>query len=347
MLFSNVYAASGVAGLLRTAVEPAQAPAPMTFTQQMASAPPQVAQNPFMIPGKKEFSMESFLKDLAAGGVSGAIAKTATAPIERVKLLIQTQDANPMIISGEIPRYTGIINCFQRVTAEQGFFAFWRGNTANILRYFPTQAFNFAFKDTIKDLFPSYSPKTEFWNFFACNMAAGGLAGAMSLAIVYPLDFARTRLASDVGATREFTGLADCVMKTAKQGGPMALYDGFGVSVGGIIMYRGAYFGLYDSAKGALLTKESPFVLKFAVAQFATNASGVLSYPFDTVRRRLMMQAGKETKLYTGMFDCAAKIAANEGMGAFFKGAFSNILRGVGGAVVLVMYDEIKAVINP
>jgi len=77
-----------------------------------------------------------------------------TAPIERVKLIIQTQDANPKIKSGEIPRYTGISNCFTRVYSEQGLKAFWRGNTTNIIRYFPTQAFNFAFKDTIKGLFP-------------------------------------------------------------------------------------------------------------------------------------------------------------------------------------------------
>ena len=75
------------------------------------------------------------------------------------------------------------------------------------------QAFNFAFKDTIKNMFPSYNPKTDFWRFFATNMASGGLAGAGSLLIVYPLDFARTRLAADVGkqADREFTGgLAPC-----------------------------------------------------------------------------------------------------------------------------------------
>jgi len=67
----------------------------------------------------------------------GAITKTATAPIERVKLLIQTQDANPLIRSGEVPRYTGIANCYNRVKAEQGFMSFWRGNGANVLRYFP------------------------------------------------------------------------------------------------------------------------------------------------------------------------------------------------------------------
>eukprot|EP00964_Phaeocystis_antarctica_P124061 scaffold87757_cov57-Phaeocystis_antarctica.AAC.2 len=114
----------------------------------------------------------AFLKDFLAGGTAGAVAKTCTAPIERVKLLIQTQDANPKIISGEVKRYTGIVDCFTRVTSEQGFSAFWRGNTVNVIRYFPTQAFNFAFKDTIKGLFPKYDPKSEFGAFFATNMAS-------------------------------------------------------------------------------------------------------------------------------------------------------------------------------
>ena len=251
-------------------------------------------------------------------------------------------------MSGEVARYTGIVNCFTRVSAEQGFGSFWRGNMANIVRYFPTQAFNFAFKDSIKEMFPTYSPKTEFAKFFAVNMASGGLAGAGSLLIVYPLDFARTRLAADVGSgkDREFTGLVDCLRKVAAKSGPLSLYQGFGVSVQGIIVYRGSYFGLYDTGKGALLNKDSSIIAKFVVAQVATNAAGVLSYPFDTVRRRLMMTSGGK-KLYNGTGDAFVKIYQQEGFSAFFKGAFSNVLRGVGGALVLIMYDEIKAAINP
>ena len=251
-------------------------------------------------------------------------------------------------MSGEVARYTGIVNCFTRVSAEQGIGSFWRGNMANIVRYFPTQAFNFAFKDSIKELFPSYSPKTDFAKFFAVNMASGGLAGAGSLLIVYPLDFARTRLAADVGSgkDREFSGLVDCLRKVAAKSGPMSLYQGFGVSVQGIIVYRGSYFGLYDTGKGALLNKDSSIIAKFVVAQVATNAAGVLSYPFDTVRRRLMMTSGGK-KLYNGTGDAFVKIYQQEGFSAFFKGAFSNVLRGVGGALVLIMYDEIKAALNP
>jgi len=290
----------------------------------------------------------NFIFDFLAGGISGAFAKTCTAPIERVKLLIQTQDANPRIVSGEVPRYTGIVNCFSRVASEQGVLSFWRGNFTNVIRYFPTQAFNFAFKDSIKKLFPKKDPKTQFGQFFLVNMASGGLAGAGSLCIVYPLDYARTRLASDVGTgKKEFSGLVDCLVKTTKQG-PLALYNGFGVSVIGIIPYRGVYFGMFDSLREKNPWKSDRGVAglasKFAVAQVTAIMAGYASYPFDTVRRRLQMQSNKpkEQWLYSGTLDCFAKVAKKEGTLAFFKGAGANALRTVGSALVLVLYDEVK-----
>jgi solute carrier family 25 (mitochondrial adenine nucleotide translocator), member 4/5/6/31 len=293
---------------------------------------------------------QSFAADFAAGGVSGAIAKTATAPIERVKLIIQTQDANPLIKDGTVKRYTGIVDCFTRVHKEQGMAAFWRGNFTNVIRYFPTQAFNFAFKDTFKNLFPRYNPKEQFFWFFMANMASGGLAGAGSLCIVYPLDYARTRLASDVGGTQKsFNGLADCLVKTAKgPSGVLGLYNGFGVSVMGIIPYRGVYFGMFDSISGINPFRKEKNLLglasKFAIAQVTAITAGYASYPFDTIRRRLQMQSEKpkDQWIYKGTADCLAKIVKEEGTSALFKGAGANALRTVGSAIVLVLYGEIK-----
>jgi len=270
--------------------------------------------------------MSDFMINFLAGGVSGAVAKTATAPIERVKLIIQTQDANPKIISGEVKRYTGIVDCFSRISSEQGIGAFWRGNFTNILRYFPTQAFNFAFKDTIKTFFPKADKNTEFAKFFMINMASGGLAGAGSLCIVYPLDYARTRLASDVGGSdRQFNGLADCLKKTVQSGGIGAVYNGIGVSVMGIIPYRGAYFGLFDTLSGYNPYQKSDnnvqrAASKFACAQTSAISAGYVSYPFDTVRRRLQMQSEKPESewVYKGTADCFAKIAKEEGTAALF-----------------------------
>merc|ERR1739845_128646 len=108
----------------------------------------------------------NFFIDLALGGVSGAIVKTAMAPIERVKLLLQTQDSNPKIISGEEKRYTGIMDCFRRVSAEQGAKAFWRGNLVNCIRYAPQQGSALAFNDAIKRTFPKFNPKTQYWQDF-------------------------------------------------------------------------------------------------------------------------------------------------------------------------------------
>lgn len=291
-----------------------------------------------------------FLMDFAAGGISGAVSKTVTAPIERVKLVIQTQDANPRIRSGEVPRYTGIGNCFTRIASEQGMLAFWRGNGVNIIRYFPTQAFNLAFKDTIKAMFPKYNKNTEFWKFFATQLASGGLAGAASLTIVYPLDYARTRLASDVGTgKRQFNGLADCILKTARgPGGFISLYNGFAPSVAGIIAYRGSQFGLNDT-----ITAFNPYakevsvigiVSKFIVAQISVTASGLCAYPFDTIRRRLQMESEKPKadRMYKGTFHAFGKILKDEGTSGMFKGALANIFRGVGASLVLVIYGEIK-----
>jgi len=303
---------------------------------------------------KKEGSTLEFLTDFMLGGVSGAIAKTCTAPIERVKLIIQTQDANPKIISGEVARYTGIGNCFSRVYQEQGLGAFWRGNVTNCIRYFPTQAFNFAFKDSIKKLFPKADPKKEFGKFFAINMASGGLAGAGSLCFVYPLDYARTRLASDVGSGKAtFNGLGDCLVKTAKgPSGVLGLYNGFGVSVIGIIPYRGVYFGMYDTLREKNPYKHDLGIVgitsKFACAQATAITAGYASYPFDTIRRRLQMQAEKPKSewIYKGTIDCFVKVARDEGMGAMFKGAGANALRTVGSALVLVLYDQLQGMIK-
>jgi solute carrier family 25 (adenine nucleotide translocator) protein 4/5/6/31 len=296
-------------------------------------------------PQKKK---KSFMVDFMVGGVSAAVSKTCVAPIERVKLLLQVQDAQKTIAVDK--RYKGIGDCFSRVYREQGFGSFWRGNLANVIRYFPTQALNFACKDMYNKIFNPYNSKKEPFKFFMGNMASGGAAGATSLTVVYPLDFARTRLASDVGSgkEREFTGLVDCLAKIMKSDGPIGLYRGFGISVIGIIIYRAFYFGMYDTGKAVLFTdpKKVSFFVNWAFAQFVTVSAGILSYPLDTVRRRLMMQSGRKDILYKNTMDCFRVILRDEGAKAFFKGSASNVIRGTGGALVLVFYDMIQAALG-
>uniref|UniRef100_A0A2K5LHQ1 ADP/ATP translocase n=1 Tax=Cercocebus atys TaxID=9531 RepID=A0A2K5LHQ1_CERAT len=271
----------------------------------------------------------SFAKDFLAGGVAPAISKTAVAPIEQVKLLLQVQHASKQITADK--QYRGIIDCMIRIHKEQGVLSFWHGNLSNVIRYFPTQVFNFTFKDKYKQIFLSgVDKRTQLWGYFAGNLASGGAAGATSLCFVYPLNFARTHLAADV------VYLGDCLVKFYKSDGIKGLYQGFNVSVQGIIIYRAAYFGIYDTAKGIFPDpKNTHIVVSWMIAQTVTAIAGLTFYPFDAVRCRTDV-------MYTGTLDCWRKIARDEGGKAFFKGVWSNALRGMGGAFVLVLYDGIK-----
>merc|ERR1711862_880480 len=174
-------------------------------------------------------------------------------------------------------------------------------------------------------MFPKYNAKTQFTQFFAVNMASG--VG---------------------GGKKTFNGLFDCLKKTASSsGGPMALYAGFGVSLMGIIPYRGFQLGAFDTIVGLNPYKDDKGIMgavsTFCAAQTAITLGAGISYPFDTVRRRLQMQAEKppEEHVYAGTTDCLKKIAAEEGVGrGLYKGFVANIFRSVGGALVLVFYDR-------
>merc|ERR1711887_68005 len=155
-----------------------------------------------------------FFEDFMLAGVAAGVSKTCAAPIERVKLLVQNQDE--MIKQGRLDKpYTGVVDCTTRTLKTEGIVPFWRGNLANVLRYFPTQALNFAFKDSIKALFKvskDAAPATKF----GVNILSGGFAGSLSLTVVYSLDYARTRLANDnksKGGERQYNGLIDVYKK--------------------------------------------------------------------------------------------------------------------------------------
>jgi len=299
---------------------------------------------------EKENSAINFLIDFGMGGVSAAVSKTAAAPIERVKLLIQNQDE--MLKSGRLQTpYKGISDCFSRVIAEEGFINLWRGNTANVLRYFPTQALNFAFKDQFKRMFGYSQAKDGYWKWFMGNLASGGAAGACSLLFVYSLDYARTRLANDnkaakKGGERQFNGLVDVYRKTLATDGVQGLYRGFNISCVGIIVYRGLYFGMYDSLKPVLLTgnMKDSFLGSFLLGWGITIGAGLASYPIDTIRRRMMMTSGEAVK-YKSSMHAFQEIMAKEGTKSLFKGAGANILRAIAGAGVLAGYDQLQMLV--
>ncbi|KAJ7566842.1 hypothetical protein O6H91_01G045000 [Diphasiastrum complanatum] len=301
----------------------------------------------FFIPAPAENINNGFWIDFLIGGCSASLSKTFAAPIERVKLLVQNQ--GELLKSGRLARpYTGIADCFKRVVKEEGSLALWRGNLTNVIRYFPTQAFNFAFKDYFKAVFGYKKERDGYWKWFAGNLASGAAAGATSSLFVYSLDYARTRLSSDAkniqkGGDRQFTGLIDVYKKTLASEGILGLYRGFNASVVGIIVYRGLYFGFYDSLKPLVLvgSLEGNFLASFMLGWLVTTAAGLAAYPLDTVRRRMMMTSGEAVK-YRNTLDAFQQIVAKEGSKALFRGAGANILQGVAGAGALAGFDQLQ-----
>ena len=171
------------------------------------------------------------------------MAKTVVAPVERIKLLLQTQRVNSRISNNT--SYKGGIYCLKDIVEKEGFVALWRGNMANVMRFFPNQAFNFALKDKFRRFLgistaaggatQNNMPKNIlFWN----NMIAGSAAGATTALLTYPLDLARTRLATDVTLIgnekqRQFNGVMDCIRQSYVEGGLTRVYRGFPLSVCG------------------------------------------------------------------------------------------------------------------
>ncbi|CAF1657129.1 unnamed protein product [Adineta ricciae] len=286
--------------------------------------------------------------------------------MERVKLLLQTQDINPKIVMGR--KYKGFSDCFVRCIREEGVLSLWRGNLASVIRYFPVvdfftyfvsllfsfhllfslkQAMNFVCKERYENIFANYNPQINPYKFFLGNLFAGGMAGATGSLFLYPLEFARTRLAVDIGKAvneRQFRGTADCLAKTWKTDGVLGVYRGFTISVVGIFIYRAFYFGGYDAGKQFLFADNSrPHILYlFLCAQFTTSSAECIAYPIDTIRRRLMMQSGRHDVVYKNAWDCARKIALIESPLGFFKGNLSNMYRSISSSLVLVLSDEFK-----
>jgi len=282
-----------------------------------------------------------FAENFILSGCAAAMAKTSAAPIERVKLLIQNQ--GEMMKQGRLDkRYNSILDCLQRTLRNEGFLSFWRGNFASVLRYFPQQALNFAFKDEIQKIFQA-KKTAPYREKFTKNILSGGCAGSLSLLFVQSIDYTRTRLAVDAksGGQRQFNGIIDVYAKTMRTDGIRGLYRGFCVSCTCIFIYRGLYFGLYDSLKPIVLTESSTFYHTFLLGWMVTITSGFTAYPIDTIKRRMMLTAGQEVK-YSSSLACLKEVVQKEGAAALYRGAGVNMVRGIAGAGILSGFDKMK-----
>ncbi|XP_057823851.2 probable ADP,ATP carrier protein At5g56450 isoform X1 [Cryptomeria japonica] len=360
-----------------------------------------------MVIMSREEAWTNFPRDLLAGALMGGVAHTIVAPVERAKLLLQTQESNLSITGGKHRRFKGMLDCILRTVRDEGVLSLWRGNGSSVLRYYPSVALNFSLKASngdpgvvksshIKDgLLQEDQARTRATSsrastrmaFFGLtssrvtssnpafqgedlyrtmlisgqlhekplakapsNFLAGAAAGCTTLVIIYPLDIAHTRLAADIGKTeaRQFKGLFHFLKTIHQKDGLRGVYRGLPASLQGMIVHRGLYFGGFDTIKDMMLQDAShpAFWKRWLAAQAVTTSAGFLSYPLDTVRRRMMMQSGLEHRVYRNTWDCWKKIYKMEGVTSFYRGALSNMFRSTGAALVLVLYDEIKNLMN-
>jgi len=310
----------------------------------------------------------AFYKDAIAGACAGTFAKTVVAPIERVKIIMQLQNSinSSSIKNVEQYKNASAWNVTKKVYREQGVLAFWRGNTANVMRQGGNAALNFMLMDWYKSAVTPIlnlslslpSNRTEKLRrkrrAVLSSFLSGGLAGGTATTFLYPFEFLRTRLAMDIGhneVTRQYpNGMRDVFCSTIKLDGVRGLYQGYGIAVGGVILYRALHLGGYDAIKTELAHRNFENITwtqRFIIAQIVSLTAGTICYPIDSVRRRLMMQAGisPELRKYKNSIDCFIKVYSIEGIRGFYLGIAPNLLRSVGGALLLVAYDAIKGII--
>lgn len=245
-------------------------------------------------------------------------------------------------------RYWGILDAATSLSQEQDFLALWDGNLINIMRYIPATTETFLFKGIFTEIFPKYDAKTESAKYSAINFIVWGLSGTIPAMIFYPLNYVRHRLEMQIGETKEFIGIRDCISKTIDgPDGYSGLYTGFRTNILGCFIYRGLYFSAYE-----YLNEKNPYkrerslrgtLSRYAIGQIVAISAAFVTYPLDTISNRLQLLADRPLKYryYSGAIDCAQQIVQDEGVGGFFEGFGANILRSLVTSSVIVAYDEI------
>lgn len=275
----------------------------------------------------------SFL-NISSAFISNIVTKSITAPIERIKLIRQCQEG--LVFKGLInQKYVGIIDCVRSVFTNDGKLSLWKGNFANILKVFPNSLSTYLIKESGYQ--NSKNPNSlSLYN----RIFISGSSGIISLYLQYPLEYARVKLSLDLqkNGIRQFSGIIDVFSQTLKTDGIYGIFRGISMSFLGIFVYRGCYFGIYDSFKGYFVNVS--FYMKFIFAYSTTIASSFICYPLDTINKRLIITSTENTK-FKNYLDCISTIRKREGIKSFYYGITINFGKSISGAILLTLYDMI------
>ncbi|XP_065162514.1 calcium-binding mitochondrial carrier protein SCaMC-2 isoform X3 [Atheta coriaria] len=269
---------------------------------------------------QKEMQTGMWWRHLAAGGIAGAVSRTCTAPLDRLKVFLQVQSSKQ-----------SIKNCFTSMVTEGGVQGLWRGNGINVLKIAPESAIKFAAYEQVKRSIKGDSKQalTIYERFFA-----GAMAGGISQTAIYPLEVLKTRLA--LRKTGQFKGIADAAFKIYSKEGLLSFYRGYIPNILGIIPYAGIDLAVYETLKKKYLQKhcncnEQPsFYLLLACGSASSTLGQMCSYPLALVRTRLQAQAimdmpvDRSSNSMTGVFK---NILQKEGFVGLYRGITPNFIK--------------------
>ncbi|GAM23382.1 hypothetical protein SAMD00019534_065570, partial [Acytostelium subglobosum LB1] len=255
-----------------------------------------------------------------AGGIAGVTAKSAVAPLERVKILYQIR--SDKYGTGSI---TGSISKIKQLEGIKGL---WRGNTATITRVFPYAAVQFFTFETIKRV---YDRPFSSFNMFI----AGSLAGGVAVLATYPLDLLRARLAIEV--TEKQTGMANLFFDIVKRDGIRGVYRGIESTIIGILPYAGISFSTFETLKAMApnWARDDEGKLHPTYKLFSGGMAGgiaqTVAYPFDVVRRRMQTHGFGDGRVHIDVkhssFRSIYRILTQEGVKNLYKGLSINYIK--------------------
>jgi len=232
-------------------------------------------------PSKNDEKYAQYLY-LVAGGVAGAVSRTATSPLERLKILFQV-DGMKKTTGRE---YTGVWSAFMKITKEEGFYGYFKGNGTNIARIVPYSATQFYAYEEYKALAISLSGNKDLNT--GERLIAGAMSGVTSSIITYPLDLIRSRLTVQNDYVR-YSGIADAFRKIVSSEGFFALYRGMMPTLMGIAPYVGINFTTYETLKQYLCKNPSKptSTESLSYGGISGAAAQTVTYPIDLIRRRM------------------------------------------------------------
>ncbi|MCO5561586.1 hypothetical protein L7F22_015206 [Adiantum nelumboides] len=282
----------------------------------------------------------TYVKELIAGGIAGGFAKTIVAPLERTKILYQTQNAT----FGSF----GLLRSLGFIYQKEGVLGFYRGNGASVIRMVPYAALHFTAYEQYRRWMIDNGTVGAAPGAIV-DLLAGALAGGTAVLITYPLDFARTMLAFQVKdavtGTVPFKGFRDVFSKVVKESGFKGMYRGIGPTLYGMLPYAGLKFYVYERMKGSLPEEQqSSILVKLGCGAVAGVTGQTVTYPLDVVRRQMQVQAiGPSKEGYTSTVNGLVSIARKHGIRQLFSGLSINYIKLVPSvAIGFTTYDAVK-----